>query len=292
MVGHEGRWATLAGLVPICPWGTLADLTPKYLTLVARTPPEGLCTHCGLCAPAVHVCGACGLTCLHLFTIYIFLFPYFTSQFVSFHGSPVETRHATTWKHPPRYSTVVLPALLIRRGAWGARSSTRSPRGLPRARRTARAWVCQATWAPPQRTSVQRGGVLVGVRVRVGGGALVEAGVVRLEVKVRVRVRVRVRVGVRLRLRLRVGAELRLKLRPRPRRGSRAPASRLSSFAHGQRMPLFSGWRSPGRRPSERILGWSTGGEMATLGPHQSTAVALFGIQAARALVSGPEGWP
>ena len=38
LVGHEGRWATLAGLVPICPWGTLVDLTPKYLTLVASTP--------------------------------------------------------------------------------------------------------------------------------------------------------------------------------------------------------------------------------------------------------------
>ena len=39
LVGHEGRWATLAGLVPICPGGTLVDLTPKYLTLVASSPP-------------------------------------------------------------------------------------------------------------------------------------------------------------------------------------------------------------------------------------------------------------
>ena len=38
LVGHEGRWATLAGLVPICPWGTLVNLTPKYLTLVTTTP--------------------------------------------------------------------------------------------------------------------------------------------------------------------------------------------------------------------------------------------------------------
>eukprot|EP00964_Phaeocystis_antarctica_P007763 scaffold4177_cov37-Phaeocystis_antarctica.AAC.2 len=41
LVGHEGRWATLAGLVHICPWGTLVNLTPKYPTLVSTTyyPP-------------------------------------------------------------------------------------------------------------------------------------------------------------------------------------------------------------------------------------------------------------
>ena len=38
LVGHEGRWVTLAGLVPTCPWGTLVDLTPKYLTLAASSP--------------------------------------------------------------------------------------------------------------------------------------------------------------------------------------------------------------------------------------------------------------
>ena len=38
LVGHEGRWVTSAGLVPICPRCTLVDLTPKYLILVARTP--------------------------------------------------------------------------------------------------------------------------------------------------------------------------------------------------------------------------------------------------------------
>eukprot|EP00964_Phaeocystis_antarctica_P045424 scaffold26143_cov60-Phaeocystis_antarctica.AAC.6 len=41
LVGHEGRWATLAGLVPICPRGHFSDLTPKYLTLVATTPGCG-----------------------------------------------------------------------------------------------------------------------------------------------------------------------------------------------------------------------------------------------------------
>ena len=41
MVGHEGLWATLAGLVPICPRGHFSDLTPKYLTLVATTPGCG-----------------------------------------------------------------------------------------------------------------------------------------------------------------------------------------------------------------------------------------------------------
>ena len=39
LVDHEGRWATLvAGLVPSAPRGTLVDLTPKYLTLVASSP--------------------------------------------------------------------------------------------------------------------------------------------------------------------------------------------------------------------------------------------------------------
>ena len=37
MVRHEGRWTTLAGLVPICPWGTLVDLTLKCATLVSST---------------------------------------------------------------------------------------------------------------------------------------------------------------------------------------------------------------------------------------------------------------
>ena len=38
---HEGRWATLAGLVPICSRSTLVNLTPKYPTLVSTTPDPG-----------------------------------------------------------------------------------------------------------------------------------------------------------------------------------------------------------------------------------------------------------
>ena len=62
LVGHEGRWATLGGLVPICPWGTLVNLTSKYVTLVTTTPRGGFCFwrhdwRCGCLPAAVHPYG-------------------------------------------------------------------------------------------------------------------------------------------------------------------------------------------------------------------------------------------
>lgn len=39
LVGHEGRWAALAGLVPICPRGHFSQFDPKEATLVSISPP-------------------------------------------------------------------------------------------------------------------------------------------------------------------------------------------------------------------------------------------------------------
>ena len=50
-LAHRGqRRPTLAGLVPICSRSTLADLTPKDLTLATSTPRVNIALFCGFCA--------------------------------------------------------------------------------------------------------------------------------------------------------------------------------------------------------------------------------------------------
>ena len=39
LVGHKGRWATLAGLVPICPRGHVSRFDPKVPHFSRKFPP-------------------------------------------------------------------------------------------------------------------------------------------------------------------------------------------------------------------------------------------------------------
>eukprot|EP00964_Phaeocystis_antarctica_P024414 scaffold13674_cov61-Phaeocystis_antarctica.AAC.6 len=177
LVGHEGRWATLAGLVPSAASSKLVDLTPKYPPVYSQGPPGD----CGDNPPPTLPRGKC-----------------FSLAIPIVHPRPDNTPTPTTTRPDPKHPDTPRQAGLnasipwpVTLGSWSRRSML--PRLLPCGPQHAHAR--RLRWREPERdrlrdlhpvtdARLELGEVALELRAVVGGDTRKVSGA-RLELVVR-----------------------------------------------------------------------------------------------------------